>query len=47
MDEDVCDVDGCTNSLDDGEGFDGYCGEHADHLENMNDNERGNDADPG
>lgn len=32
-DEDVCDTPGCSNRLDDGEGYDGYCGECADKKE--------------
>jgi hypothetical protein len=32
-DDDRCGFPGCTNSLDDGEGYDGYCGEHADQRE--------------
>ncbi len=28
-----CAEDGCENDLDDGEGWDGYCGEHADQRE--------------
>lgn len=31
--EELCAEDGCENSLDDGEGYDGYCGEHADQRE--------------
>lgn len=32
-DDNICDAKGCTNKLDDGEGYDGYCGEHADKRE--------------
>lgn len=32
-DEDVCDEPECSNRLDDGEGYDGYCGTHADIYE--------------
>lgn len=32
-DEDVCVVEDCGESLNDGEGFDGYCGTHADKIE--------------
>lgn len=33
-DEDTCDAEGCDESLSDGEGYDGYCGTHADEREN-------------
>ncbi len=34
-DEDnTCAADGCRNSLNDGEGWDGYCGTHADQRDN-------------
>ncbi|MHD0294521.1 hypothetical protein [Rhodococcus qingshengii] len=32
-DPDTCDAPDCENSLDDGEGYDGYCGAHADQRE--------------
>lgn len=32
----TCTVDDCDESLDDGEGFDGYCGNHADKIEGHN-----------
>ena len=31
--EEICREEGCENSLDDGEGYDGLCGEHADEAE--------------
>ena len=33
LDENVCVDANCDEPLDDGEGFDGYCGHHADVLE--------------
>lgn len=33
LDDDTCDEEGCDNSLDDGEGYDGFCGDHADQRE--------------
>lgn len=35
VDENVCVAEGCDEPLDDGEGFDGYCGNHADVLESQ------------
>lgn len=35
-DEETCIADDCDESLDDGEGFDGYCGTHADKIEGHN-----------
>jgi hypothetical protein len=35
-DEEVCIDDDCDEPLDDGEGFDGYCGTHADKIERHN-----------
>lgn len=32
-DMDTCDVEDCDNSLLDNEGYDGYCGTHADQFE--------------
>lgn len=32
--EDICDTEGCGNRLDDGEGWDGRCGDCADRLWN-------------
>lgn len=32
-DEDVCAVEDCDRRLDDGEGYGGYCGDHADLIE--------------
>ena len=34
---DHCDTDGCTESLDDGAGFDGYCGDCADRRDHLYD----------
>jgi hypothetical protein len=31
--ENHCSIEGCGESLDGGEGFDGYCGTHADRAE--------------
>lgn len=33
-DEELCRADECDESLDDGEGYDGYCGTHADKVAN-------------
>lgn len=33
LDDDTCAEEGCDNSLDDGQGYDGYCGDHADQRE--------------
>lgn len=35
-DEETCVDDDCDESLEDGEGFDGYCGNHADKIEGHN-----------
>ena len=35
LDENVCADANCDEPLDDGEGFDGYCGNHADILESQ------------
>lgn len=42
LDDDTCDTPGCHNSIDDGEGWDGYCGECADIM----DSEYHDDRDP-
>ena len=44
QDEDTCDADGCTGSLSDGEGYDGYCGTHADKVENHNEGQHAGDG---
>lgn len=39
-DEDACDTDGRTNLIDDGEGYDGHCGNCADRYEAADTNTR-------
>lgn len=37
--DDICDEPGCMNTLTDGEGYDGYCGDHADQREKAGEHE--------
>jgi hypothetical protein len=36
-DDETCDTEGCDNRIDDGEGWNGRCGDCADRLENNDD----------